>query len=147
MSPLRGLCGPAEAVCACTDGVRLEFVDSLRLFVAPHGICETCNGSTISSNSLRLCDHPLGLSQHFDARLCFSCQHRQAPKKRWRIRPLVAYTVFWCRCFLCGFPAFRCFLWCVQESYAFSRLGDHFRPPCRDFCESLRLCNDPYREF
>ena len=29
------------------------------------------------SDGLRLCDHPLGLSQHFDARLCCECQQQQ----------------------------------------------------------------------
>ena len=146
---LRGLCGPAKALCTCFDGVRLEFVDSLRLFRSPSWNLRNASGSAMVRPYLPIVSG--SATTHWD---CHSILTRafvlrastDRGKKRWRIRPCWCILFFGVG-FFCGFPAFCVFLWCVQESYACSRLGDHFRSPCRDFCESLRLCNDPYREF
>ena len=107
-TPLMGLRGLAQALRTCFMESEwslwtascfalhlMEVAERLRL----------SNGSTISSNSLRLCDHPLGLSQHFDAHLCFECQQPQEKPsgKRWCIRPC------WC-ILVCGVRVFVCFI-------------------------------------
>ena len=146
---LRGLCGPAQALCTCFDGVRLEFVDSLRPFRSPSWNLRNVSGSAMVRPYLPIVSG--SATTHWDCHIiltrAFVLRASTDRGKNGGVYDPAGVYCFLVSVFFGGCLAFCGFLWCVQESYAFSRLGDHFRPPCRDFCESLRLCNDPYREF
>ena len=114
---LRGLRGPAQALCTCFDGVRLEFVDSLRLFRSHSWNLRNVSGSAMVRPYLPIVSG--SATTHWDCHSIFTrafvlraSTDRTKQKKTVAYTALLAYTVFWCRCFFVGFLHFVFFVVC-----------------------------------